>query len=703
MSKRFRFFVLSLLTLFFTVFGPFVQLWAEENTTKEHQIATIVVTAEKKSMDIQDVPMSISAFSDMNLNDSGVEELPEIVRFTPNVYMKRDSIVIRGISQYYGTKNSAVGLYQDGVSLPFEGVSNFELFDIERIEILKGPQGTLYGKNSEAGVINIITKQPDNEVSGKIVGEYSWYDTEFGNSPSYIVGGSVSGPVVEDKFYLGLSGKWKDDKGYMKNEYNGDEEAGKNAIFNGRLNLRWTPQDRWDIAFLADAMNDDYDYAYFRYITGSLSEGRHKISYDGPYSGERNGDGQTLRIKYSGDEFNVLSITGRRHAKDDLDYDFDMTSVPSWAMITNYVDESTSVSQEIRVSSVENNDPFQWLTGIYVFDENMQIYQQKAFPTSSSSRDTDADYFGYAFFGQGTYTFIDRLHLTSGLRYDFTDFKGEQKLTSQDSLSIYSKDFDNSELLPKVSVSFDFSDNIMGYTSVTRGYLVGGYNFKWATNVDNLTYDPEYTWNYEVGMKSSWFDNRMIANISAFYIKMKDKQVAEWDTSSGSARVKQIRNASNAHSSGMEFELQARPIQGVDLFAGLGFVEAKIDDWVSTEYDSSTGSSYQYDYKDKRLPNVPDYTYNLGVQYRHLSGIFCRADLLGTGSLYSDAKNTAKEDGYTTVNLRLGFETENYDIHLWCKNLFDEEYLQVRFASSGDHSGLDGEPRMIGATFTYRF
>lgn len=699
MNRNFTFFVVIFLVLFLTASGPFVQLQAEEINSEEYQIEEIIVTAEKKSANIQEVPMSISAFSEMNLSDSGIDELPEIARFSPNVYMKRGSIVIRGITQYYGSKSSTVGIYQDDVSLPFDGVNNFDLFDIERIEILKGPQGTLYGKNSEAGVVNIITKQPGNEVSGKIYSEYSWYDTEFGNAPNYIVGASLSSPIVKDKLYFRLSGKWNDDAGYMKNEYNGDEDVGKNNNFNGRINFRWTPQDRWDIAFLADAMQSDYGYGYFRNITGTLSKGRHRISYNGPCAGDRDGNGQTLRVKYSGDQFNVLSITGRRHYKDDMDFDFDMTSL--YSMTSKTVDESTSLSQEIRISSVESNNPFQWLTGVYLFDEDMQIYQDKILQTTTI-RNTDVDSFGYAFFGQGTYTFIDRLHLTAGLRYDFTDFKGEQELTSGGTRTIYGNDFDNSELLPKASVSFDFSDNLMGYTSVTRGYLTGGYNFKWATNVNNLTYDPEYTWNYEIGLKSSWFDNRVIANISAFYIEMKDKQVTEWDTASG--YVKMIRNASNAYSRGLELTLQASPpVRGVDLFAGFGVIEAEINDWITTEYDNTTGGSYQYDYSGNRLPNAPNYTYNLGGQYRHISGFFCRVDWLGTGSVYSDSKNTAKESGYQIFNLRLGFERENYDIHLWCKNLFDEEYLQVRFASSGDHQGLDGDPRMIGATFTYRF
>ena len=126
--------------------------YSEEERESDYLLETMTVTAQKQEENIQDVPMSISAFSDIHLDDAGVDEFPDIVRFSPNVYMKKDSIVIRGVSQYYGAMVSAVGFYQNGVALPFEGANSFELFDVERIEILKGPQGTLYGRNSEAGL-----------------------------------------------------------------------------------------------------------------------------------------------------------------------------------------------------------------------------------------------------------------------------------------------------------------------------------------------------------------------------------------------------------------------------------------------------------------------------------------------------------------------------------------------------------------------
>jgi iron complex outermembrane receptor protein len=154
---------------------------------------------------------------------------------------------------------------------------------------------------------------------------------------------------------------------------------------------------------------------------------------------------------------------------------------------------------------------------------------------------------------------------------------------------------------------------------------------------------------------------------------------------------------------GVELELQARPMQGLDLFAGFGYTEAKIDDWTATEMDMVTYQFVTYDYGDKDLPNAPEYTYNLGIQYRHLSGFFGRVDLLGTGSFYCDVKNKAKEEGYKLVNLRLGYEMEHFDIIFWCKNVFDEEYETWKGEFGPNMVGEDGEPRMFGATVTYRF
>ena len=679
----------------------------KKEVPEEYGIGTMTVTAQKREENVQDVPMSISVFSDIQIEDADIRDTVDLIRFSPNVHMKKSSasniIVIRGVSAFNHSKHSPLGFYVDDGCFPIDYMQNPDFFDIERVEVLKGPQGTLYGRNTESGVINIITKQPDNDLRGKIFGEYGNYDTSHGNIDSYRAGGNISGPLIRDKLYLGLSGQWEDSDGFMKNEYNDDDEATKIDHINGRATLRWTPTDRWDISLIADAMDTDDGAGYYRFESGMAKTDRHKIAYDGMYQRDREGNGQTLRVKYEGDAFNVLSVTGRRYFEQKHPGDYDCTSfVSPWSgnMITK--DEIETVSEELRVSSPNNSGPFKWLVGFYAFMEDYHIYFEKQIK-KWDMRDTEVDTDGYAIFGQGTYTLFDKLHLTVGLRFDHQDLEGEQQYDYLDmTMSLqskkYGKDLDYDKWLPKFAIAYDFTDDIMTYISVSKGFFSGGYIQSFATSEENFTYDPEYTWNYEIGTKTSWLDNKLMANLSAFYIDMKDKQVMEWRPD-----WSQIANAAEAHSMGVELEVHARPMQGLDVFAGFGYTEAKFDDWTATEKDMATHQLVTYDYKDKDLPDVPKYTYNLGVQYRHEIGFFGRVDLLGTGKFYGDSKNLAEQDNYELVNLRLGYEREHFDITFWCKNLFDERYATLKTIWGADELCVDGEPRMFGTTVTYRF
>ena len=708
--------VTSVLNLFSVPFAvaqevkPKHKTAVEEQAQKALELETMTVTAQKREENVQDVPVSMSVFSDIQLEDAGIDNVLEITRFTPNVFMKQNvsenMLIIRGVSIPVSSLFGSAGFYVDDISYSIPYMRNPDLFDIERVEVLKGPQGTLYGRNSESGVINIITKQPDNVLRGKIFGEYGNYDTEHGNVDSYRTGGNISGPLIRDKLYIGLAGQWEDSDGFIKNEYNDDDKAGKIDHLNGRGTLRWTPTDRWDISFIADAMDTDDGMGYYRFTDGPNKTDRHKIKWDGANYWDQESAGQSLRFKYEGDTFNVLSITGRNDFESKFANDADMSPAPWGSMFFKY--EDAILSQELRVSSPKDSVPFEWLVGLYGFTEDIDI--KSDFDAWGMKCDTAIDIQGYAVFGQGTYTLFERLHLTAGLRYDYLDLEGEQErefidmMTGTPQTLNFDKDLDYDEVLPKFSAAFDFADDIMSYLTVSRGYLAGGYDYAFVTGQNNFTYDPEYTWNYEIGVKTAWLDNKLIANVAAFYIDIKDKQVAEW-LPGGGPTDRKITNAAEAHSLGLELELQARPERGLDLFAGFGYTEAKIDDWTATEADWSTWppGTIQYDYEDKDLPYAPEYTYNLGIQYRHLSGLFGRVDLLGISHFYSDAKNKVKIDSYELVNVRLGFERENFDIVFWGKNVFDEEYS----ANKGDWAGAtliqEGTPRMFGATLTYRF
>ena len=679
----------------------------EEKAPEEYELEIMTVTAEKREENVQDVPMSISVFSDMQLEDAGIRDTFDLIHFSPNLHMKQNRIehpvIIRGISSFRGSIHSPSGFYVDDVCYPLHDMHNPELFDVERVEILRGPQGTLYGRNTESGLINIITKQPDNEFRGKVFGEYGNYNTSHGNSDSYRTGGSISGPIVRDKLFLGLAGQWEDSDGYMYNKFNDDDEVNDLKHRNGRATLRWTPSDRWDISLIANFVDTDDHNAEYRWIDGPMKTDPFDLRYDSSGCSDQDGNVQALRVKYSGDSFNILSVSSLLDYTHDYQGDTDMWDDPmnKTKGIAEY--EDRQYSQELRVSSPQNSGPFEWLVGLYAFKEDTDIdynYYSHTYGMSFFHPVANIKTTGWAVFADGTYTLFERLHLTAGLRFDYQDLEGNLK---DDVFGVtYDKDQDFDEWLPKFSISYDLTDDVMAYVSTSRGYLVGGYNPYCSMNPteQTFTYDAEKTWNYETGIKTAWLNNKLMANLSIFYINIEDKQVAEIDMNTMTMAT---TNAADAHSQGCELEIQARPIRGLNIFAGFGYTEAEFDDFTATEWNATYTALVENDYEGNDLQYAPKYTYSLGVQYRHESGFFGRADLLGTGEFYGDHANTAKADSYETVNLRLGYESEHFDLVLWAKNVFDEEYLTWVAYDGTNNMGADGPPQMLGTTVTYRF
>ena len=671
-----------------------------ESTVKEEKavqtdVGTITVTARKKEEDVQKVPMSISVFSSQMIEESGIYRSSELLRYSPNVYVRdagsNHQTIIRGITGFENALHSSTGYYIDDVNIPLVYMQNPELLEVERVEVLKGPQGSLYGRNSESGVINIITRQPDNETRGKVFSEYAFYDTEHGSAPAYQAGATLSTPVVEDKFYIGLAGKYRDSDGYIKNKYDNDDEANDIQRFNGHAKLRWTPSDAWDASLLMDAMDSEDGFVYGRLEN---IDNRHFVNWDANHFREQNSNTQALRIKHRGSKVDFLSVTGRNFFDDETAGDFDMSPADLYPSLQK--EEVTLYSQEFRVSSsADGQGPFSWLMGTYFFKEDLEAFQRV-----TETRLTDIDMKGAAAFGQVTYTFMDRLHFTAGARYDYQEMEGTQSYTNTfGATSVFSAGEDKGEFLPRISVAYDLTPAATIYGTVSKGYMAGGYNFPMATNSETLMYGPEYTWNYEAGVKSSWLNNRLIANLAVFYIDMTDKQVSEVSPIHLTAAVS---NAAEARSMGVELEIQARPARGWQIYGGIGYTDAEVEEWTATEYDSLF-NLVEYDYSGKELPNAPSVTYNIGTQYMHDTGIYGRADILGTGDFYHDSKNTLKESAYEIVNLRLGYMMERFEIALWCKNLFDTDYKTVQFNWAGMTGVFDGSPRQVGATVTYRF
>ena len=677
-----------------------LQVWAEDGVI---QVETMTVTAEKRKADEQHVPISMDAFDAMNLEDAGVRNMPDLIRFVPNVYFKEATMenimVVRGVSSVDGAIIGPVGVYIDGINYPLQFMHNLELLDIERVEFLRGPQGTLYGRNTESGVLNIVTREPGNEFSGTVKATYGLFDTSHGMIPEYEAGVSLDIPVIKDTFFLGIDGQGIKSDGFMKNTRSGKEDAARIDRKNVKAGALWLPSDRLSVSFTADTYEYDDGQGLYRIFTsdGELRNDNPtemKGFHDSTLNQE--GSGQALKIEYEADAFDLVSVTGHR-AYDQYSVLGSGVGVADYGRNVWEFDDRF-LSQELRFSSKENSGPFEWLVGVYGFKEETDIYFSKF--DDLQIRNTQIDKNGAAAFVNATYTFLNRLHLTGGLRYDAISLEGSQDLDGydwsyNDISADYSKDLNFGEWLPKAVLSYDVNPSAIVYASAAKGYLEGGYNYAQATNEDSFEYDPEYTWNYELGIKTDWFDKRLIANVSVYYISMKDKQVSQY-TAGGA--VVAISNAAQAHSKGIEVELQAKPIKGLELFASFGYVDAEIDEWAS-------GAS---DYSGNKMPNTPDYTYSLGSQYRHESGFFGRVDFLGTGKMYGNVQNDhhVKLDEYCLVNLRAGYESDKYDVILWCKNAFDEAYYTSAFdygAAEPIGVAQNGDPRTVGVTVTYRF
>ena len=689
----------------------------KEEAKRSVEIEEMVVTAQKREENIQEVPMSITVLSEIQIEDAGIKDMEDLMYYTPNLHMIKSGNhveqqpIIRGMFNRMNP-NPMVGVFVDGVGYSRHLAYDPDLYDIERIEVLKGPQGTLFGRNTEAGVINIITKKPGNIWEGKASAGYGDYDSQDYSA-------AIRGPLIKDTLFFGISGKRYTSDGYYENDYLETDEVEDMDDMSGRAKLRWTPTDAWDIMLSINVDQYDDGFGGFAPLEEMRRHTHHvNLDYEGDLENDLNG--QSLSLDYEGDWFKFTSITAHRDADYDLDYDMDFTQVDNWR---NYYDQDHDQwSQEVRLASPEDSGSLKWLIGGYYLDEDFDVdciydYRQGfpawGIPPYKTAQKSKLDTENYAFFSQATYTLWEKLGLTAGLRYDHDkkEFKGTQFDTPDvmgAGVTSVKSDKTLSEWLPKFAIDYRFTQDFMGYASISKGYTAGSFN-ELDPSVLGIPYDAEYSWNYEAGLKSGWLDNRLILNLAAFYIDWKDKQVFIHT----GALSNIFKNAAEATSMGFEIEALARPVRGLEIIAGFGYIDAEFDEFTEPIYDPMTGAKTgEKSYKDKELPCAPEYNYNLAVQYRYpLSNsktLFSRLELQGVGDFYYDFDNEIKESNYEIVNARLGYEGEykgyGFDLYLWAKNIFDEEYSTSAWGSAQmGWFGRAGDPQTFGVTLTGRF
>ena len=585
-----------------------------------------------------------------------------------------------------------IGFFIDDVPYDYGAFLAQNLTDIERIEVLRGPQNTIYGRSSQAGAINVITRRPADifEFNGS---------ASYGSFNNFESQASVSAPVVSDRLFFRLSGNYEARDSYYTNRFlDNDDDTGETGG-NIRGQLLWTPNDDWEI--LLNASFDRYDSDGV--VLAAIDDDPFEVDQDVNGASELTTNTQSLRVAYSGDNLRFTSITTRRFSSQDLLTDPDQSSFRTGEFTLNI--DANVFSQEFRLQSPETAPELQWLVGAYYESrsfnterDGLTFGEQARFgtPGGSSLRFADIDENSFAVFGQVSYQPTEALTLTAGLRYEkinstldsFERILTTPGMPTRTPVSFDDVEQDDSILLPRVAVEYRFSPNLMVYGSIARGYRPSGVNFR-PDNAGTLTFEGERSWNFELGFKSSWLGDRLGVNFAAFYNPVKDYQVQEFDSTSFVPIA--IANA-DARIAGFELEVRATPIAGLDITAGFGLTDAQFTDFPERP-----------DRDNNALPFAPELTYNLGLQYRSPIGIFGRVELTGVGTTFFDEDNTLQQDPYAIVNARLGYESDNYGIYLFANNLFDTEYLTFASPITANPTGLYGAPATFGIQFRAKF
>lgn len=679
------------LALLFTTSLIAVDALAAETTTFEE----ILVTSRKREESLQDVPDAVTVFTAQKIEDAGIKTVKNFADLTPNLNFNTTfrpgevNITIRGITQAQGAE-APVAVVIDGVQVSHPTFINQELVDVERIEVLRGPQGSLYGRNAIGGAINIVTRQPTNELSGKVQASY-------GDGDDIRVLGALSGPVVEDKAFFRVSGSYRDFDGLLRNEFLGTlADPYREYIVNG--NLLFTPNDRLKIDVRGHFLDSKSGSLSAEVITtAQLDEFKPLFLF-------RNTDlvdnreiyDFSLKVDYDFDAVTLTSITGYTKVDQNIFGEADFFPVPF--LLQDLDLNVEAFTQELRLAS-NGEGPLRWLIGAFYQDRSVDNFLRVPFD-DGTGQSTGVNFItsldegkseSWALFGSASYDITAALELTLGLRYE------EDKRTSVDAAAAGSDAGETfKQLQPKVQLSYDWTENLQTYATYGRGFSSGGFNAFFAVGSPDRGYDKMVSDNFEIGMKGTFLEGQLIVNAAVFHIELDNQQLFFISVDPPSQNV---TNIEKSHIDGAELEIVARPTDRLDINLGIGIADAVIDD-----FDGS-GS-----FKNNKSPQNPEYTFNVSAQYRFpiTDGMDLRAyaSYLRRGGIYWDPENTLKTPSKNIVNLRLFLETDQWSIGGYVDNLTDARYpTQVSANAYGPdaHVRISSPKRMYGVQGTFRF
>jgi outer membrane receptor protein involved in Fe transport len=691
--------------------------WAEITPA---DLPTMIVSADFRPNEAQDTPVSLTQIDSEVIESRGAQHIEDVLNLAPNVNISSGAargqyFQIRGIgerSQFSAPINPSVGLLIDGIDFSRTGGAA-TLFDIESVEILRGPQGTIYGTNALAGVINMNSTEPSNEFDMHVETGIAEYNTRN-------VGVAVGGPLVKDTLLGRFSVYSHQSDGYMDNDFLGRDNVQDHDEITARGHLKWLVNS--DLTVDLNLLHLDIDNGYDAFtldnsrnsqsdMPGQDSQRTSAIALKTDYRASSALQLQSnvtyvqsdLTYSYDADWnnaaanqafFNTLSPAQQANCND---LDFDNDAFCPYNATEEFNRERENYSVELKALSNEDgwifNNTTEWAVGVYFLSQDEEL------DLNSDFGDLDNDYEtkNTALFGQLDTHLTDKLTLITGLRVEYfeADYKDSNAL-----------DIDTSERLfgGKLGLNYQINDDQLTYTSLSRGYKSGGVNNNDALPDNKREFDTEYMWSLEAGLKSRWLNGDLITNIAAFYSLRRDAQVKSSVFVGGGEFEDSIANAARGKNYGLEADFDWLMHQDFRLFGALGLLRAEFDEYENPDISSN-------DIEGRRQAHAPNYQFTLGGEYYLTPHWTFSANMEGKDDFYFSNSHNSKSGSYVIYNASLQYQKANWKVTLWGRNLFDKDYYTRGFFFGNDPRNnyanqtykQFGDPRVVGLTVSYDY
>ena len=708
-------------------------LEAAEPTSPPPLASDIIVTAQRRAENAKDVPISLSRFGAREIEDRHALRLFDLQEAVPNLVVDSGPfgngapmISIRGISSNVRNVGfeSGVGVYIDGVYQGRPNTANADLIDVARVEMLRGPQGTLYGKNTTAGAINIVTQQPSDQLTARAT-------LELGNYSLRRLSAYLSGPLVADKLSASISAYGVERRGYVRNLFDGSRADGERYT-GGRAKLRATPGEALTLDLAVDWLVENHRHMFGESrpggippIGGDQEPGAYTINQDKQPREKRTNLGVSATVRYAlPSGVTLYSITAWRYARAGNFQDNDLG--PRDYYWIDWHDKQRQLTEELRAES-PSGQPLTWTAGLYYLQSRSvsahsamagAAFAELIGVTSTDegmvSPDGTVKTRSYAAYGNVKYQLSARLAVSGGIRFTYEhktlDFR--QRATGLGLFFGYPNIPETrlrraeSAWSPSLALTYALSKHSTLYATVSRGFKSGGFNADLVASADGIGFGPERVTNFEIGSKNYLLGGRLELNAALFTMNYHGLQVTSF-VQTGDIVTTTIANAARARSRGFELEMKATPTQRWLLGAAFGYVDARFKRF-------RNGGGVGIDYDGNRLPLTAKYNLNLSAQYSLPLGpdawVSLRGEFSRIGGFFTDASEaqpTFRVPGHHLFNASMVLRPsgDKWQISVWGKNLAGAHYFTDARRDVLFHADtiIYGPPRTIGATIALRY